>query len=643
MSDPSTKPPPFKSTAIVGLVVAAMSACVLGLVIWKALDARSATLEQGERDIRNLAHSLSEHASRTIQAADVAMSGIVDLLKYQRPREDRMNLFLRNTIKALPQIREIGVLDTEGRWIYSSLEQTPQHSNADRSYFLYHRDWADSGLRISDPLQSRLTGRRTLVLTRRISGIDGNFGGVLLAAIDSAYFDTFYDAFNLGPHAGITLLRNDGTVLVRWPAKTWGEDAKIEMSSAFKAEIGQAPSGYFRTTSPFDGYLKYLAFEHASQYPIIATAALTEQEILAPWRTDLRNDAFVAFILLCSVALLAALLSAQLRARAKVQDALREREARYRLLANNIADVVVQLDRDGKFVFVSQSVESVLGLKPAELIGKSCFDFVHPEDLPQVEKATAELTDWTTTKTVTFRTWRADKSLVWVEINFKLARTADNHGEVEVIGVLRDVTRRKQMEDELNALNAQLAQLATTDGLTGLANRRSFDAALRREFSHRKSLSVIMLDIDNFKGFNDSLGHQAGDECLKRVAEVIARVTENTTALAARYGGEEFAIILPETPALKAMQIAETIRLTVHQLAIANPASIHGVVSVSLGIASKTADTADENVLLRHADSALYEAKRRGRNCCVFSSFVDPAASSASELAPHSASDRTAG
>lgn len=629
MSEPATRSGPSRPTVIVGLLVAAMSACVLGLVIWKALDARSVALAQGERDIRNLAHSLAEHASRSIQSADIAMSGIVDLLKYQRPRADRTNLFLRNTVSSLPQIREMGVLDAEGRWIYSSLERTPDYTNADRPYFTYHRDSTDPNLQISDPLQSRLTGRRTLLLTKRISAMDGSFIGVLLAAIDGDYFDAFYDAFKLGPHAGITMLRYDGTVLARWPAGTWNGDARI--TTAFKAEIERDAAGFYRTKSPFDGYLKYLAFEHASQYPIVMTVALTEDEVLAPWRADLRNDVFVAIILLGGITLLAALLSVQLRARARVQSELREREARYRLLADNIADVVIQLDREGKFIFVSQSVEPVLGLKPTELTGKSCFEFVHPDDMAAVAKATAELTDWNISKTVTFRTWRADKSIVWIEINFKLAGRADDRGQVEVIGAMRDITARKEMEDELNALNALLSQLATTDALTGLANRRSFDAALRREFSRGQPMSVIMIDIDNFKGFNDNLGHQAGDACLKRVAKVIARVTENTAALAARYGGEEFGVILPKSSGLDAMNIAETLREEVLALDIANPASAHGKVSVSLGIAASTAETVDEHQLLGNADAALYEAKRHGRNRCVLSSQIAATASPATQ------------
>lgn len=617
-NSPAKLPKLFSPTAIVAAVVTAMSIFVLGLLIWKAVEARTMALAQGERDIRNLTHSLAEHASHSVQAIDVSMNAMVDLLKYQKPRVDRFNAALRKTADALPQIREIGVIDPDGNRIYSSAAELPAHNNADRSYFIAHRDSPDATLHISEPLQSRLTGQPTIVLSRRVTREDGSFGGVLFATIESSYFDNFYQAFKFGPHAGITLLRLDGIVLAHWPAGKWNK----EVSAAFKAQIEQDRAGYTKTTSPFDGRVKYLGFERASQYPIVVTVALPEAQVLAAWHQDLRNDLFVAVILMGSVILFAILLSKEFAKRTRVARMLREREARYRLLADNIADVVILLDRNGCFLFVSQSVETILGRKPDDLIGKSCFEFVHPDHLADVARATSELTNWTTTKTVEFKTFRADGTEVWVEINFKLAGLAEDHQAIEVVGVLRDVTERRKMEDELNALNIRLSELATTDGLTALANRRSFDSALPREFRDRELISLIMLDIDHFKGFNDTQGHQAGDECLKRVARVIADATINTTALAARYGGEEFAIILPGVGEQDALKVAEAIRLTVRSLAIANPPARRGVVSVSLGIASRTAATANENELLGQADLALYEAKRSGRDRTVLASSL---------------------
>ena len=128
------------------------------------------------------------------------------------------------------------------------------------------------------------------------------------------------------------------------------------------------------------------------------------------------------------------------------------------------------------------------------------------------------------------------------------------------------------MEDELTQLNRRLTQLAATDGLTGLTNRRTFDGFLRREYEACEEIAVLLFDIDNFKGYNDTYGHQAGDRCLQAVAKAIGDATANTSGLSARYGGEEFAVVLPNTAEDAALKVAEAIRLTVRALGIPNTA-----------------------------------------------------------------------
>ncbi|MET0221162.1 MAG: diguanylate cyclase, partial [Tardiphaga sp.] len=586
---------------IVTVFVLAMSASVLGLVIWKAIDARRTTLLRSEVDIGNLAHSLQEHASHTFQAADVAMRGMVDLLTYQSPPAERFNQFLASTVTALPQIREIGVLDQVAEWRYSSMPVTPAYSNYDRSYFAYHRDNADPGLRISNPLSSRSNGKMTIFLSKRINNADGSFNGVVVASIDTDYFNEFYQSFQLGDQSGITLLRLDGIVLARWPPIDVGKD--LSASDLIRNKLKESPSGYYRMLSPFDGIVKYFGYERSAEYPVIVTVAVPEDNVLAHWYSTLQSDVAVASVLLFTVILLAALLSTQFRFRLNMETALREREKRYKLLADNIADVVILLDSTYHFVYVSHSVAFVLGLDPVKLIGRSCIELVHPDDMALVRAANARLTDSTGSQTIIFRTYRNDGSLAWVEINFKLAARANDRVEkIEIVGVLRDVTRRKNMEDELNALNKQLAELATTDGLTGLANRRTFDGFLRRAFEQHDELALLMIDIDHFKGYNDSKGHQAGDGCLKKVAAVIADATMGTTALSARYGGEEFAIVLPGMSERDAMTVAETVRLRVRALQIENTAAPRGSLSISIGVGSRTPRMANEAVLVGGAD-----------------------------------------
>jgi len=598
-----------------------MTACILGVVVWKSREAKATALARGGADIQNLAHSLAEHTAHTIQSADIAMSGMVDALKYRSPVPERFNRYLAETVAALPQLREIGVLDDAGNWRYSSLPETPRHNNADRTYFAYHRDNDGQKLRISEPFQSRLTGRTTILLSKRIGRQDGSFGGVLTAAIDSDYFNNFYRTFQLGPDGGISLLRSDGIVLVRWPFSNANPD--LSKTDLFRTQLKLSSVGYYKIVSPFDGVVKLFGYEETAQFPLVVTVAMSEDWLLSNWLAALRTDALVAGVLLCMIILLAALLSSQFRFRMKVERALRDREAHYRLLANNIADIIILIDARGMLRFVSQSVEPVLGLRGPELIGKSCLDFVHPDDKESVKAASTRLGGPGAVSTVAFRITRPDGTVVWVECNFKLAPQSDTSVEMEFVGVLRDVTERKRMEDELNLLNRRLTQLAATDGLTGLTNRRTLDGFLRREYEACKEISVLLFDIDNFKGYNDSYGHQAGDRCLQAVAKVIGDATSNTSGLSARYGGEEFAVVLPNVSEDEALKVAEAIRLTVRALGLANSAATRGYVTISAGIASRTRSTLSEAALVGKADVALYEAKRLGRNRTIVYSALD--------------------
>src|SRR5258705_12946919 len=189
--------------------------------------------------------------------------------------------------------------------------------------------------------------------------------------------------------------------------------------------------------------------------------------------------------------------------------------------------------------YVSHSVEPVLGLRPKDLVGKSCFDLVHRDDRESVKSATTRLNGVDSVSTVVFRHYRADGTLAWVESKFKLASETDDPTRTEFLCVIRDVTERKRMEDELTQLNRRLTQLAATDALTSLTNRRTFDGFLRREYEAVEEIAVLLFAIDNFKGYNDTYGHQAGDRCLQEVAEASSATTPSTSGQSAPYGGRD--------------------------------------------------------------------------------------------------------
>lgn len=192
----------------------------------------------------------------------------------------------------------------------------------------------------------------------------------------------------------------------------------------------------------------------------------------------------------------------------------------------------------------------------------------------------------------------------------------------------QEIEQRHRAEVALQDANQKLQRLATVDGLTQLANRRRFDEFLNQAWHilsrEQLPLSLLLCDIDYFKLYNDSKGHQAGDECLKLVARAMSRAVKRSSDLVARYGGEEFAVILPNTNGEGALQVAERIRASVKKDAIAHPKSpISENVTLSIGVSCTTPcrDFSPEE-LIAVADRGLYQAKEAGRDRAV---FVSPA------------------
>jgi diguanylate cyclase (GGDEF)-like protein len=190
-----------------------------------------------------------------------------------------------------------------------------------------------------------------------------------------------------------------------------------------------------------------------------------------------------------------------------------------------------------------------------------------------------------------------------------------------------------QRERELVATNDRLTVIASIDMLSGLANRRGFQSRLDFEWmkaqQYNSELSLLMIDVDHFKLYNDTYGHPEGDACLTRLGETLAGIAADTMGFAGRYGGEEFCLLLPNTDSLKALAIGETVRTAVQDLGIPHVTSSHQTVTVSVGVAATLPnDTQRPGDLIEAADAALYAAKHRGRNTVVehgFTRLIDEA------------------
>jgi len=301
----------------------------------------------------------------------------------------------------------------------------------------------------------------------------------------------------------------------------------------------------------------------------------------------------------------------------------------FQFLAEHSVDIIGRSDMDMVMTYVSPSSLPVLGYRPEEMVGKNANAFILAEDIPALRDAIVRfIASDVQTDSQTIRMRKKDGTAVWVEVNASLVRDPVTREPIEVVTVMRDISERKSFEDKLSAM-------ALTDGLTGIFNRRAFDESLEREWKRTlregSEISLLLLDIDNFKRFNDLYGHQVGDDCLRAVATAISGAVR-ATDIAARYGGEEIAIILPSTFTAGAVEVAEKVRSAIAALRLGhegNPGE-GGRLTVSIGVATALARQGGtirmpESLLLA-ADNAMYKAKHEGRNRVATSLLIAPAA-----------------
>lgn len=438
----------------------------------------------------NLVSAVAHDVDRNFELLDLSLKAVV--ASWTDPEIRALSSSLRQRVifdnsASASDTGTMLVLDRDGIVRASSKDLNPQPDCfADRDYFKVHTTGDDVGLFVSKPFLSRISGKWTVALTRRINNPDGSFGGIALASLKLSYLDKLYASLNLSADDTITLFRTDGTVVTRKPFISEDINKSFRASDSF-TQIRMPRAGSFEGPSPVDGVERLISFHRVGALPLIQVVEISAAEAYADWWRK------------------------------------------------------------------TQIVGTVLGLL--------CLSSV---------------------------------SLL-VLLNMELAR-------------------RLKVE-------AVLARLAMTDGLTEVANRRRFDEVLEIEWRtavrDRTSLSLLMIDADHFKAYNDTFGHQEGDDLLRNIASCIAGHVHRPADLVARYGGEEFVVLLPRTDLAGALAVAEMMRDAVAALAASHPRAATQVATISVGVACIVPAPADRsNKLLTWADGALYQAKFDGRNCC---------------------------
>ena len=451
------------------------------------LDMRRGEAELARQSLENLASSLDADISRNVEIYDLSLRAAASSMvapEFNQISAPIRRLILFDRTATAKHFGRIQVFDAEGRLTIdaSTLDPVPENCS-DEEYFRVHRDQPDAGLFISRPMLHH--GAYAIVLSRRITGVDGSFLGVVAGSIRFSFFHELFDRLHLGPYDTISVLRHDATVIMRRPFDL----------DAIGSNLGNVPGvmrvlsergGSYSGLGAVDGVPRLLVWSDGTR-PLVVLVGKPWSSIFSLWLTE----------------------------------------------ATRIGAIMLAL-----VVFV---------------LGGTLF-------------------------------------------------------------LAREIGRRAAAEQKLE-------ELATTDALTGLRNRRKFDAALenewRRAARQKIPLALLMIDADHFKSYNDTFGHQAGDEVLVGIAICISDSVRRAGDCAARYGGEEFAVVLPGLSSAEALAVAETIGLKVQQWS-----SDPTITTVSIGVASLTPDTTvDRSELLNAADKALYAAKANGRNCSELATF----------------------
>ncbi len=305
----------------------------------------------------------------------------------------------------------------------------------------------------------------------------------------------------------------------------------------------------------------------------------------------------------------------------QIEEALRESQRQFVNLIDTLPGIVFSRAPSGDYAmcYLSQGCFGLTGYRNDELVvhGNPSYNaIIHPQDFlcvqDEIQQAIAAQRDYG----VEYRIVRPSGEQRWFWEKGKVVQNP-NHDVMGLEGFITDISDRKQME-------AVLEEFSNVDGLTQVSNRRRFDAYLEQEWRRlireQLPISLILCDVDFFKAYNDTYGHQAGDECLRQVAEALEASVKRPADLVARYGGEEFAVILPNTDGRGAMQVAEEIRDRVRQRQIPHRQStISAYVTLSFGIASVIPQlNIASAILVATADRSLYRAKAEGRDLILY-------------------------
>jgi diguanylate cyclase (GGDEF)-like protein len=597
-----------------------IAAIAIGTVV-TIVSFRQRALINSERELQNTVLLLSRHFDRELGDFESVQKDIIrrmrltaidtpEAFKSQLSGEDA-HTALRTFVGGLVDTSGINVYDADGQLINSTLFWPVRAVNiADRGYFRELKS-SSSPDAVVAPIRSRVMGAWITVVARKVVGSNGRFLGVITRGIPPASFESFFESLALGEGAAISILHRDGTMVGRYPHV----EAMIgqNLSAApVQQLLVRENHGTIRLVSPIDGEDRLAAARALNNFPLSIVVAVKTSTVLADWREQTRSLIVAAALAALVIALTLFLIVRKLSKRH--QDSERRialEKERLDTAINNMTQGLLLYDSDGRIVLRNQRYLEMYELPP-ELVKPG----LHFRDLIAYRKATGtfkgDVDEYCATVLRNVAEGRATHSII---------ETGDGRA-VELVNqplksggwvvTQEDITQRRRAEK-------QIAHLAHYDALTDLPNRVLFREQLERELERIKrgeQLAMLYIDIDEFKGINDSLGHPVGDELLKAVASRLRGCIRDTDFVA-RLGGDEFAIV--QTGIAQPSDVMELVKRIYEAIRAPYECLGHRVATdASIGIALAPHDGTDLDQLLKSADLAMYGAKADGRRTYRF-------------------------
>lgn len=595
-------------------------------LIWTGIDLhlklyRDKAMAGAFQDTGNLARVFEEHIVRVVNEIDktvlLARSAFLQDPEHFDLRQWAQNPFLVSNFAV-----QLSFIDADGV-VKSSTAQSggPPVSAIDPDYLRAHLDAREDAMVIAKPTIERRTGQWTVQISRAVRDREGRFRGIVAASLESDLLAEFYRSIDVGNDGGILLLGTDGVVRASAGFRTNMIDRSMRDARLYQ-QLDRTPAGSFLTHGRQDGVARLVSYRAVRGMPLVLYVGRAEQEVMADYPATRRNYMLLAAALTLLILMSVGLSLLNRRRLEGARDALEVSEARateksrqLSITLDNINQGIMMVDEAGHVpVFNGRLIEML------ELPEQFCIP------------------GWSYKDIISYLWERGDFGPDGARLdprvrefirkgeggNFGVHERVRPNGTVLEIhsvalpggGVVRtfsDVTERRRNIEKI-------AHMACHDTLTGLVNRvllrEDLEHVIGRLRRYDEPFAVMCLDLDGFKGVNDTLGHGAGDEVLRMVARRLKLAVRDVDTVA-RVGGDEFAIVMANADnRARIADAAERILETVAAPYLID--SRHVTIGTSIGIALAPADGEDVDTLLRRADLALYGAKAEGRNCCRF-------------------------